>query len=529
MRRRRLIVLAIAVVAVVGASAFAVLASNRVKGSASQTAAAYFEAWRKGNITTMERLVYQPPADFVARHRALSEELHVRSIQLTPGPMKSRGDGAAEVPFAGVRQLAEFGAWPFDSTLRLAVRDRAWKVLWAPETLHPLLKDGGRLELGEVDITAAEFVTTEGAKIPNDSYAEAYLDPLKPEFAEANHGWELVLKVPGQPDRPLLTKQPEANVERITLSRPVQAAAARALDGVEDSTIVVIRPSTGEILGLADRLEENYSAVRDVFPPGSVFKTITAAALLKSGLEPSAEVGCPGTYTIPGFRPFDNDGEVDRGLITFTDAFAHSCNTTFVEQTTTRLSSKDLAETAAEWGFGRPIMTGIGGNCGTVPETDDMNMFGADAIGQGEVVTSPLCMAAIAAAVQSGTWRSPRLLSEKQVRRVEGEPPKDVPMDEGIVAALRDMMTAVVDHGTAAEAGLPEGVAGKTGTAEVGNEGLPEGVAATTGTAEVRDEGQPHAWFIGYRDDLAFCVFVRHGGSGRGTAVPIAARFLNGL
>jgi hypothetical protein len=510
MRRRRLIVLVIAVVAIVGASAFAVLASSRVKGSASKTAAAYFAAWRKGDITGMERLVHEPPPDFVARHRALSDELHVESIQLTPGPLKSLGELAAEVPFAGVRQLAEFGAWPFDSTLRLAVRDRAWKVLWAPETLHPLLKDGGRLELGEIDLTAAELVTSEGEPIPNDSYAEAYLDPLKPEFAEANQGWELVLKVPGQPDRPLLSKQSEANVERTTLSRSVQAAAARALDGVKDSAIVAIRPSTGEILGLADRLEENFSAVQDLFPPGSVFKTITAAALLENGLEPFAEVPCPGSYTVPGHRTIVNDGEVDRGLISFTDAFAHSCNTAFVEQATTRLSWEDLVETANEWGFGRPIMTGIRGSCGTVGQSGDIDTFAEDVIGQGEVVTTPLCMAALAAAVQSGTWRSPRLLSEEQVSRIEGTPPKPAPMDEGVVTALRDMMTGVVDYGTAADAGLPEGVAGKTGTAEV-------------------VDGESHAWFIGYRDDLAFCVFVRHGGSGGAVAAPIAARFLNGL
>ncbi|MFB4277017.1 penicillin-binding transpeptidase domain-containing protein [Nonomuraea sp. MTCD27] len=486
------------------------MASNRIKGSASQTAAAYFAAWRKGDVSAMARLVYRAPADFVVRHRQLSDELHVESIQLTPGQLRSTGEGAAEVPFAGVRELSEFGAWPFDSTLRLGVRDRAWKVLWAPETLHPLLKDGGTLELGEIDASAAELVTSEGDRIPNDSYADAYLDPLKPEFEQANHGWALVSKVPGQPDRQLMTRAPEANVERTTLSRSVQAAAARALDGVEDSTIIVIRPSTGEILALADRLMDNYSAVRDVFPPGSVFKVITAAALLKGGLDPAAPVQCPGSYQIPFHRLFVNDGEVDRGPVTFADAFAHSCNTTFVEQATTRLTAEELRRTADEWGFGRPIATGIGGTCGTVPGTDDLDMLAADAIGQGEVVATPLCMAALAAAVQNGTWRSPRLLSKEQVRRIDGVPHGDVVMDEGIVAALRDMMTAVVDYGTASDAGLPEGVSGKTGTAQV--------------------EGETsHAWFIGYRDDLAFCVFVRHGGSGRSAAVPVAARFLNGL
>ncbi|MFG1706366.1 penicillin-binding transpeptidase domain-containing protein [Nonomuraea sp. M3C6] len=484
--------------------------TNRIKGSASQTAAAYFAAWRKGDVAAMARLVYQPPSDFVVRHHELTEELHVESIQLTPGALKSTGDGAAEVPFAGVRQLAEFGAWPFDGTLRLAVRDRAWKVTWAPETLHPLLKDGGTLELAEIDASAAELVTSEGDKIPNDSYADAYLNQLKPEFEQASHGWELVSKVPGQPDRQLLTRKPEANIERTTLSRPVQAAAARALDGADDSAIIAIRPSTGEILALADRLEDNFSAVRDVFPPGSTFKTITAAALIRNGLDPAEQLQCPGTYTIPFHRPFHNDGEVDRGLVSFTDAFAYSCNTTFVEQATTRLNPDELRQTADEWGFGRAIATGVGGTCGSMPETDDPNMFGEDAIGQGQVVATPLCMAAVAAAVQSGTWRSPRLLSEQQVRRIDGVPGKAAPLDEAIVAPIRDMMVAVVDHGTASDAGLPEGVAGKTGTAEVDGEGS-------------------HGWFIGYRDDLAFCVFVRHGGSGRTAAVPIAARFLNGL
>lgn len=510
MRRRRLIVLVIAVVAVVGAGAFAVIASNRIKGSADETAAAYFAAWREGDLAAMARLVYKPPEDFAVRHRQLSEELHVESLQLTPGTLRGTGEESAEVPFTGVRQLAELGAWPFDGVLHLAVRDRAWKVLWTPETLHPMLKDGVTLELTEIDPTPAELVTSEGDKIPVDSYAEAYLEPLRPEFEQVNHGWALVAKTPGRPDVRLLTRAPKAEVERTTLSRPVQAAAARALDGVDDSTMIVIRPSTGEILALADRLEDDYSAVRDVFPPGSVFKTITAAALLKSGLDPAAQVPCPGTYQIPFHSSFRNDGAVDRGVVTFTDAFAYSCNTTFVEQTTTRLKSADLRATAEEWGFGRSIATGIGGSCGAVPETGDLDMLAADAIGQGEVVTTPLCMAALAAAVGSGTWRSPRLLSKEQVRRIDGIPHGDVVMDPRVVAALRDMMAAVVDHGTASGMGLPADVSGKTGTAEV-------------------PDGPSHAWFIGFRDDLAFCVFVRHGGSGRNAAVPIAARFFKGL
>ncbi|MFI6919865.1 penicillin-binding transpeptidase domain-containing protein [Nonomuraea spiralis] len=510
MRRRRLIVLVIAIVAISGAGLFAFLAADHVKGSAAQTAAGYFDAWRKGDVAGMALLVDRPPADFYDRHRSLSEELHVKSIELTPGPVRSTGEESAEVRFSGVRELTDLGPWPFDSLLRLGVRDRAWRVLWTPETLHPLLKDGGTLELEEVEASAAELVTSEGDKIPNDSYADAYLNPLKPEFAAANHGLELVSKSPGQPDKALLTRLPKANVERTTLSRQVQAAAARALDGVANSSIVVVRPSTGEILALADRLEDNFSAVRDAFPPGSTFKTIVAAALLEKGMSPSDEVGCPASYAPPFSALISNDGDAERGTVTFADAFAYSCNTTFVEQATTRLTMEDLRRTAARWGFDRPMATGVGGRCGSIQQTDNTDMFSLNVIGQGTVVATPLCMATVAAAVQNGTWRSPRLLSKEDVRRVDGEPFPDVRLEEGVVGALREMMAAVVDHGTASGSGLPAGVAGKTGTAEV--------------------EGRTsHGWFIGYRDDLAFCVFVRNGGSGRSAAVPIAVRFLNGL
>ncbi|MFC7566572.1 penicillin-binding transpeptidase domain-containing protein [Actinomadura namibiensis] len=73
------------------------------------------------------------------------------------------------------------------------------------------------------------------------------------------------------------------------------------------------------------------------------------------------------------------------------------------------------------------------------------------------------------------------------------------------------MMRAVVTEGTAARAGLPAGTAGKTGTAEIGG------------------GGDPHAWFIGFRGDVAFAVFVAGGGSGPRVAAPVAARFLRGL
>jgi cell division protein FtsI/penicillin-binding protein 2 len=82
-----------------------------------------------------------------------------------------------------------------------------------------------------------------------------------------------------------------------------------------------------------------------------------------------------------------------------------------------------------------------------------------------------------------------------------------------VAGTLRVLMRQVVTQGTAAPAGLPGKVGGKTGTAEFG-----------TG-----DPLPTHAWFIGFRGDLAFAVVVEDGGVGGRVAAPVAARFLNGL
>jgi cell division protein FtsI/penicillin-binding protein 2 len=117
-------------------------------------------------------------------------------------------------------------------------------------------------------------------------------------------------------------------------------------------------------------------------------------------------------------------------------------------------------------------------------------------------------MASVAATVAAGAWHAPRL--------VTGAPNDSVapqPLDPGVAAGLQDMTAAVVSRGTASAAGLPPGTHGKTGTAEFGPGNPP----------------QTHAWFVGYRGDIAFAVLVPGGGVGGEVAAPFAARFLSAL
>lgn len=130
------------------------------------------------------------------------------------------------------------------------------------------------------------------------------------------------------------------------------------------------------------------------------------------------------------------------------------------------------------------------------------------------MLTSPLNMAGVAAAAADGTWRSPRLVDAAlaaQAADAGGRKPEQPKrLEPAVKSALHALMPAVVSEGTAAGVGFPSGTAGKTGTAEYG-----EGENPPT-----------HAWFIGYRKDVAFAVIVEGGGTGAEAAAPIAAAFL---
>lgn len=116
-------------------------------------------------------------------------------------------------------------------------------------------------------------------------------------------------------------------------------------------------------------------------------------------------------------------------------------------------------------------------------------------------------MASVAAALADGTWRPPTLVPSIEQK---AEPR---PLPAGVVSNMHRMMAAVVTRGTAKDAGLPPGTRGKTGTAEFGPP----------------DDLRTHAWFIGFRGDLAFAVIVEEGTGGGAVAAPVAADFLRAL
>jgi cell division protein FtsI/penicillin-binding protein 2 len=306
-------------------------------------------------------------------------------------------------------------------------------------------------------------------------------------------------RYPGRPGTPL----------RTALDPRVQRAAEQALTGVaKPAALVAVQPSTGELRAVANWPPGGSfnRALLGRYPPGSTFKVVTAEALLEAGLKPSDQVGCPPTAVVGG-RSFRNFEGEQLGAIPFSAAFAHSCNTAFVQLAAGRLDGAKLAAASERFGFGADLSPGVPAVKGSFLAPAGKTELAAAAIGQARVEASPLQMATVAAAVQNGTWRAPRLVDQARPAAA----PR--PLDPQVAGVLRALMRAVATEGTAASARLPAGVGGKTGTAEFG-------------------QGDPlptHAWFIGFRGDLAFAVVVEGGGVGGRVAAPLAARFLGRL
>ncbi|HWG11950.1 MAG TPA: penicillin-binding transpeptidase domain-containing protein [Streptosporangiaceae bacterium] len=296
---------------------------------------------------------------------------------------------------------------------------------------------------------------------------------------------------------------------KTTLDPTVQAAAEAALSGDKKSAaLVAVDARTGDVLAVANTNAGGYDqAVLGGFPPGSTFKVLTSTALIEKGLTPSSAASCPTTATVDGevFHNSEGEGQVKDLL----HAFANSCNTAFIGLATSKLQVSDFPAVASAYRLGKAIQMGTPAFAGSVPLPKDEADLAATSIGQGRVLLSPLNLAMVASAVDTGTVRAPRL--------VTGAPDDTAAtsqLPQNVVTDLHQMMAQVVATGTAAGQGLPGGTYAKTGTAEYG----------TSNPLKI------DAWLMGFKDNVAFAVLtVNSSGNGGPTDGPIAARFFNHL
>jgi cell division protein FtsI/penicillin-binding protein 2 len=300
---------------------------------------------------------------------------------------------------------------------------------------------------------------------------------------------------------------------RTSIDPRIQRAAENALaqSTRPDVSMVAIRASTGQVVAaVSDPLSTYDTALQGAYPPGSTFKVLTFTALSTHGLTPSSPTSCPSTVTVDG-EAFHNAPGV--GAASNVDAaFTESCNTAFINLATSHLSDGDDPAAARLYGLDRTPQLGLPAFSANVPAPKSQTELAAEAIGQGRLTFSPLGMAQVAAAIDSGVVRAPRL--------VDGAPDDSSPssrLPADVVSDLRTMMGQVATSGTAAGTGLPAGTHAKTGTAEYGVG--PE--------SKLKIDG----WLLGYDGDIAFAIVTQDTGGADGGPVdgPLIAKFLDAL
>lgn len=524
MRRGWVIAGVVVVVGVVGGAGTVVLqqraavhaaaeAKARDRREASAVAVRFLQDWQTGKYADMAAVTVQGK-DAGASYSTMRKRLQATAVQVRPGALATNG---ASLPYSVHLQLKGLGPLDWTNTVALVKQPGGWKVAFTPGAVYPGLLPGQQLTRSTPTLTRGHLAFRNGTEIRgfSDDLAGNVLGVVSGTTGKTGlerlYDTQLTgssggrVEISGAASPTLIKNYPAtaAGTVTTTLDLPLQQAAERALSGVpEKAALVVLDVATGEVRAVANRPVQGLPAAFSSYAPGSVFKIVTATAALLNGFTPATPVDCPATAVFG--KAFKNDEPLPPHL-TLTTAFAKSCNTAFLG-IANKLPQGSLRKTAALYGFGSgKLLETHSSTGGQVPVPGGTAEAYADAIGQGSVEASPLLVASMAAAVGSGTWHAPHLVASTHA--------PSTPLPAGVATSMRTLMRAVVTQGTAATAGLPGLVFGKTGTAQYGT------------TLPLRS----HAWFAGYRGPLAFCVFVETGTSGGDTAAPVAARFLAGL
>jgi peptidoglycan glycosyltransferase len=350
--------------------------------------------------------------------------------------------------------------------------------------------------------------------------------------------------------------QPKGGDVRLTIRPRAQDAAYDGLLALGEQTqgsVVALDPSTGAILAMVsspsydpnslashnlgrvqdawDRLAADDAqpmlnrGIQEIYPPGSTFKLVTAAAALSSG-EYTPESLVPGQARLDlplTDTDLINHTRSDCGgqQITLSQALQVSCNVSF-GYLGLKLGDDALRAQADKFGFGERYLDDLNGQVPSVfPEDPDAPQTAFSAIGQFEVAATPLQMAMVGAGIANGgTVMKPYLVDEVRspdldvLDKTRPEPLHRA-VSSSVAQDLTQMMIETVDQGTAAPAAIP---------------GMK--VAGKTGTAQSSPERPPYAWFVSFapadNPQVAVAVLVQDAGvardaiSGSGLAAPIA-------
>ena len=499
---------------------------------AQQITTAFLQAWQTGNLEQAAKYTSQPAAADAALV-TYQKYLHVRKLTATAQAATaagSTGTGASAAPresvayAASVTVTAPYGAkilsgtWSYHSSLVAYQQPNspAWYIAWKPDVLAPNLT--AATHLAAIGVAPQVVAVTDASGNALTTYGDAGLTKiagLMQQKAPAGQGSPgLYVEIQNRAGKPVANSQavvvPPVNIPSLntTITSQAESAARSAVGMRKSSSMVVIQPSTGKILAIANNDNDNDFALTAKVAPGSTMKVITSTALINAGvLTANSPVDCPATYTIQGITYHNDNNETLPAGTPFSTDFAQSCNNAFSQQWS-HLSGGGLADTAKKYyGLNQKWNIGLGGLTASyfdAPASASGSELAQEAFGEGSLVASPLAMASVAATVDAGMFRQPILVTGlKQATATALPASTDI--------QLKQMMLDVVTSGTAAGIGFGSGVYAKTGT------------------ADIQGQEQPNSWLIAFdpAQDVAVGCLVVNAGYGAQFAGPEVKAFLS--
>ncbi|MFI2367567.1 penicillin-binding transpeptidase domain-containing protein [Streptomyces sp. NPDC018833] len=516
-----------------GGTAKSVKAGPVTAAEVRATTDRFLAAWQLGNAA--QAAAYTD--DTAAAQTALTgfrKNAHIDDVTLTRG--EASGATVTFKVSGTVSYKGRSKPLAYDSRLTIVrgAKDGKPLVGWQPSVVHPDLKQGDALVTGEAGDPPVKAVDRDGAELTEADYPSlgTVLDGLREKYgkkAGGRAGIELRVvrgdsadasrKDDGSaaseesddetPDKTLLTlSDGTPGTVRTTFSATAQAAAEREVGERERASVVVMKPSTGEILAAANSSPGFNTALQGSLAPGSTMKIVTSSMLLEKDLASTDKPHpCPKYASYGGWK-FQNVEKFEIKNGTFRSSFAASCNTAFITQAE-KLDDDDLTKQAQQvFGLGLNNWSiGVSSFDGAVPVQSDAQMA-ASLIGQGGVRMNPLNVASIISTAKTGVFRQPYLVSPDVDDRTLATAARK--LDPSAQTQLRDLLNYTATSGSAAEA-----------MAGVGSD-----IGGKTGSAEVDGQTKPNGWFTAWSGDLAAAAVVQQGGRGGKSAGPLVAAVL---
>jgi peptidoglycan glycosyltransferase len=561
---------------VVALIAFIVGAATGAPGSPEKAAANRFaEAWQTKNFAAMYGELNDASKEAVSLKQFAADYREAQMIATMRGVIPDSAEGARSdagetvVPVPLKIKTVAFGS--VEDEL-----DLPWSgggIDWGPYLVFPGLRRGEKLE-AETELaprapilaadgtalaegpaterehpmgTAAIDVTGEIGEATEEEEPNLAAHGFPPETPVGISGLERAFnrRLAGKPGGKLLAvpakaaeggggrvlaesaPQPGAPV-KTTIDPALQETAVAALAG-RAGGVALLDAKTGDVRALAGQA---FSAPQ---PPGSTFKIITStAALEKNVVSLDDEFEITDGINVGGRFIENANGEYCGG--TFREAFAESCNADFLPLGP-QIGNEKMVETAEKFGFNSPptlyapsIVKEVEPAESTIPtEIGEEVELAVTAIGQGEVLATPLQMASVAQTIANDGVRMPTSIVETKKLRPTMKPVRV--MSKKTADELTELMVGVVTEGTGTAGAIAAGqVAAKTGTAELGAV-----VESEEGQEEVTEEGEEvtpqhkkDAWFSAFatveKPKLAIGVLlIEAEAAGGEVAAPIAS------